>query len=248
MSRFKDHFSVARGYGRYRPGYPDELFDFLAGVAPARGRVWDCGTGAGQSARGSRRRFRRVLATDPSLRQLARAGGSRNGLLFAAARAEAAPLAGGSVDLVTVGQALHWFDLDRFYAEVRRVVRPGGVVAAWSYALFRAGPEVDRVVDRFHDETVARFWPPERRIVDRRYAGLPFPFARLEVPPLDMRARWDLDQVLGYLDTWSAVNRYRRATGADPLPLVRRELAAAWGDGARTVRFPLTLLAGRIEG
>lgn len=248
MKRFKDQFSVARGYGRCRPGYPDELFDFLAGAAPGGDVAWDCGTGAGQSARGLRGRFARVVATDPSLRQLARAVGSGGGLLLAGGRAEAAPLGDGSVDLVTVGQALHWFELGRFFREVRRVARPGSVLAAWSYALFRAGPEVDRVVGRFHDETVAEFWPPERRHVDGRYADLPFPFARLEVPALDMRARWDLERALGYLDTWSAVHRYRRATGSDPLELVRADLAAAWGAGERTVRFPLTVLAGRIGG
>ncbi len=245
MTTFKDHFSDARGYGRFRPGYPDELFAFLARVAPAREAVWDCGTGSGQAARGSRGRFTRVVATDPSLRQLARAHGAGHGLFFAAARAERAPLADTSVDLVTVGQALHWFDLESFYAEVRRVTRPGGLIAAWTYALFRTEPDVDRVIDALHDGTVDAFWPPERRHVDGRYAELPFPFERIETPSFDMRARWRLDQVMGYLDTWSAVNRYRRDTGADPLPAVRRELAPLWGDEQRVVRFPLTVLVGR---
>lgn len=247
VTTFKDHFSVARGYGRYRPGYPDALFDFLAAAAPGHRLALDCGTGSGQAARGLEGRFDRVAATDPSLRQLGRARRARRGQspLFFAARAESAPLADLSVDLVTVGQALHWFDLDVFYAEVRRVVRPGGVVAAWSYALFRAGNDVDRVVDALHDGTVEAFWPPERRFVDGRYADLPFPFERLATPRLDMTASWDLDEVMGYLDTWSAVHRYRRETGADPLPAVRRELAPMWG-GKRTVRFPLTVLAGRV--
>ena len=248
MNTFKDHFSVAGGYDRYRPGYPAALFGFLADAAPASRLVWDCGTGSGQAARGLRVCFERVLATDPSLCQLARARAGSRGLFCTAGRAERAPLADASIDLVTVGQALHWFDLDAFYAEVRRVTRPAGVLAAWTYSLFRAGTEVDAVIDRFHDVTMAPFWPPERRHVDGRYAEVPFPFERLETPVFEMTARWDLDAVMGYLGTWSAVNRYRRERGRDPLPAVRRDLMELWGEGSRTIRFPLTVFAGRVSG
>lgn len=246
---FKDHFSGhADRYEAYRPSYPDAMGEYLAAVAPGRDLAWDCATGNGQAAASLARHFRAVVATDSSAKQLAQAR-RHESIAYAVAHAERAPLPAGSIDLVTVAQALHWFDLSRFYAEVRRVCRPGGLCAAWCYGLHAIDPRVDAVVHRLYGEILGEFWPPERHLVEQQYRTLPFPFAALEAPRFEMGARWDLARLLGYLNTWSSAQRYRARHGSDPLDLVRRDLEAAWGDPARErdVVWPLTLRLGRVD-
>ncbi len=243
---FPDHFSaLAGGYARHRPGYPPALFDWLAAVAPAREWAWDVATGNGQAAVALAQRFVEVVATDASIAQLARAR-SAPGLRYAAAASEVCPLLDEFFDLVTIGQALHWFDLERFWPEVRRVLRPRGVVAAWTYDVVEIAPEVDRVLVWFNRELVARCWPPERRHVETGYRDLRFPFVSLHSPAFAMEVEWTLGDLLGYLSTWSAVGRYRVILGEDPLEQLRSPLAAAWGsEERRRLRWPLTVLAGR---
>lgn len=245
---FQDHFSgVSRAYARYRPDYPAELFDRLCAAAPGRRLAWDAATGTGQVAVALADRFARVVASDAAPAQLAHARRAPR-TSYVAATCEEVPIAPSTVDLVTVGQALHWLARDRFYAEVRRILRPGGVLAAWCYGFFEVDREVDAIVRRFYAETVGAYWPPERRLIERGYRDLPFPFEPVPVPPLTMSAAWDLERVLGYLGTWSAVDRYRRERGTDPVAALRPELAAVWPPGEeRLVRWPLSLLAGRHE-
>ena len=247
MSRPGDHFSrQSAGYARYRPTYPDDLFEWIATHAPARDRVWDCATGGGQAAGGLRPHFAEVVATDLSPNQIAHAV-PLPGVTYHVAPAERSRLADRSVDAVTVGQALHWFDVAAFATEARRVLRPGGLVVAWCYELFSSTPAVDAVVDRLYREVVGPYWPPERRFVEDGYLSLPFPFDRIATPALAMTARWDLAHVVGFLGTWSAVQRYRDDRGSDPLDVVRDDLVHAWADpGARReLRWPLGILAGR---
>lgn len=242
-----DHFSrQAALYRRFRPVYPESFLAWVAGLAPDRELAWDVGTGNGQAAAGLSGHFRRVVASDLSLRQLAEAEG-QPGLAYVLATAEDGPLASGRVDLVTVAQALHWFELERFWAEVRRVLRPGGAVVAWCYERADIGPAIDLAFRRFHDETMAAYWPARRVHVMTGYRDLSFPFSPIETPSFALSARWDLDHLLGYVASWSAVDRCRRATGADPLPAFERELAALWGapEQVREIRWPLTVLAGR---
>ena len=258
MAAFRDHFSGhAEDYARWRPSYPEELYAWLATLT-ATGRVWDCATGNGQAAVALARRFERVVATDASLDQLARteargAGsgskGPRGRVSYLCAEATRSGLAAGSVDLVTVAQALHWFDLEPFHAEVRRVVRPGGAIAAWTYDLLRVGPEIDRAVSRFHDVTVGEDWPDERRHVDGRYAEIELDFEPIAPPPFRMRREWDLPQLLAYVGTWSAVRRFESRSGRDPLPELAAALEPVWGppERRREVRWHLTVLAGRAE-
>jgi ubiquinone/menaquinone biosynthesis C-methylase UbiE len=246
MSRhlFDDH---AQAYARTRPTYPDRLFDHLAALAPARDAVWDCGTGSGQAAVSLARRFATVVATDISRAQIAHAArGPR--LHPVVAGAEQAPLRARSVDLVTVSAALHWFDRPRFYAEARRVARPGGVIAAWSYFHTRIAPELDPVIQRYADQTVAEFWIPQFDLNRRRYQGVDFPFERLPWPELEAEARMRLDDLLDFMRTWSASQAWQRAHGSDPVEQVREELARAWGDPAteRPVRWPLHGAIGRV--
>lgn len=165
------------------------------------------------------------------------------------ALAEDSGLETGTVDLITVAQALHWFDLPRFYDEASRVLVPGGVIAAWSYQLASVDPEVDRVIRHLHGDVVGAYWPPERALVERGYAGLPFPFAEISPPAFLMEETWDLTQLVGYLGTWSAVQRYREKTRSDPIERIRPDLEQAWGDPQRprVIRWPLHLRAGRKE-
>ena len=247
MPRFADHFSArAAGYARFRPRYPDALLAWLAERAPARERAWDCAAGNGQASDALAGHFDLVVATEPSAAQVA-AREPHARVRWVRATAEAVPLADRSVDLATVAQALHWLDRDAFYAEARRVLRPGGVLAVWSYGLLTVTPAVDAVVRELHEPVLGDYWPAGRWWVDAGYASLDFPFAELSPPPFAMQAGWTLPDLLGYLDTWSAARAYRERHGADPLDLVRDRLRDAWGgDERRTVRWPLAIRAGRV--
>ena len=246
QAAFADHFSSAScDYARYRPGYPDALFDWLVERAPARRRAWDCATGSGQAALPLAARFAHVVASDASREQVA-AAAPHAGVSYLCARAESSALADGSVDVVTVAQALHWFATDAFFDEARRVLVPGGLLAAWSYGLLRVDAEVDAVVDTLYRDVLGAYWPPERAHVDRGYRDLPFPLDEVAAPALHLEVTWTLADLAGYLGTWSATQRYRRATGADPVDTVRAELTSRWGDPsrARVVRWPLVVRAG----
>jgi SAM-dependent methyltransferase len=242
-AEFKDHFSRdAAAYAEYRPRYPDELFVWLAAQAPSRRLAWDAGTGNGQAAVALAEYFSRVVATDPSEEQLAEAP-ARPKLEYRQAAEEAA-LPDASVDLVTVAQALHWFDRPRFWAEARRVLRPRGVIAVWCYQPQRVSPEIDRLIHRFYHDTVGPWWPPDRKLVEQGYRTIEFPFREITPPEFSMSAEWTLEQQLGYVGTWSAVSRMREATGQDPVGELRPELDQAWGDGRRLVVWPLSVRAG----
>ena len=246
-SLFPDHFSGhASDYAQFRPDYPPALFDFLASVVPARRRAWDCATGNGQAAVPLAGRFEAVVATDASARQVEEAKRHPR-VLYAVAGAEAAPLATGSVDLVTVAQALHWFDRPRFWLEADRVLVAGGVVAVWYYDLFQVSPEVDGVVDRFYREIVGPYWPPERALVEAGYHALEFPFEEIEAPVVPMEKSWTLGDLVGYVRTWSATRRYIAARGDDPLSQIAAGLLGAWGDPGkpRVVRWDLRPRVGR---
>jgi SAM-dependent methyltransferase len=242
---FKDHFSAhAAAYAAARPTYPRALFARLAAAAPGRALAWDAGTGNGQAAVALAAHFARVHATDASAPQVANAAPHPR-VAYAVAPAEASGLPDASCDLVTVAQALHWFDLPRFWAEARRVLRPGGVFAAWSYARLHATGRVGAVVDAL-DAEVGPWWPPERAMVDDAYASIALPFAPLAVEAPPMRARWTRGALLAYLRTWSAVRRCQADTGRDPVAAVEGPLAEAWGRAERrTVTWPLTVRAGR---
>lgn len=244
---FKDHFSrQAPDYARYRPNYPAGLFAWLAGIAPSRGTAWDCGTGSGQAAVGLAEHFERVLATDPSRKQLEHAEPHPR-VDYRVASAEVSLLDTASIDLVTVAQAIHWFDLEKFYAEARRVLKPRGVIAAWTYTLLDVEAGIDELLTDFYRNVVGPFWPPERRMVDDRYRSLPFPFEPIEPPAFEIRTEWSRDDLLGYLGTWSATQAYMKAKGVDPLVEFSRRLAVLWPtpDMKKLLRWPLHLRVGR---
>jgi SAM-dependent methyltransferase len=244
--RFADHFSVvSEVYARFRPRYPEALFYWLAEVAPGRRLAWDCATGNGQAAIGLAGHFARVVATDASAAQIEVATPSPR-IEYRIAPAEASGLPEQSCDLVAVAQALHWFDRPAFFAEARRVLVPGGVLAIWGYLRLRTGEvALDRELDRFHEEVVGPYWPPGRELIENGYRDVDFPFEALVAPPFAIAASLSLDALAGYFDSWSATDRYRRAVGSDPVPEFVAGLASAWG-AERPVRWPIALRAGRV--
>jgi SAM-dependent methyltransferase len=245
---FKDHFSgVSAGYQAFRPGYPPALFEWLAGVAPRRGRAVDLGCGTGQASVGLAPHFDEVIGLDPSAEQVARAEPHPK-VRYRVAPAEATGLPDRSADLIAAGQAFHWFDHPRLQPELARIAAPGAVFAAFTYDLCRVAGPVDAVVDRLYHGLLGPYWPPERAHVDAGYLTLPFPWPELAAPTLGLEEPWTLERFLGYLGTWSGVSAYRRATGRDPLAELADSLRAAWGSNGepRVVRWNLAIRAGRV--
>jgi SAM-dependent methyltransferase len=244
---FSDHFSgLSAAYAIHRPGYPDMLFDLLAELPQRRMRVWDCATGSGQAAIGLARTFDRVIATDASAAQV-QAAAAHPRVCYGVAQAEAVPFRSRAFDLITVAQALHWLELPVFYAEARRLLAPGGALAVWTYGRQRVdGGLIDAVVDHYYDQVVGPYWPPERRWVESGYRTLRFPFAEVPLVSPPMTVSWTLDELLGYIGTWSATARCRSATGVDPVPELAERLAALWGErtARRRVEWPLSIRAG----
>jgi SAM-dependent methyltransferase len=245
---FRDHFSGhATGYAAARPHYPDALFDWLAAQCERRTMAWDAGCGNGQASVALAKHFESVYASDPSSEQIA-AAEPHPRVRYAVEPAEQCALPDASADMVAVAQAMHWFDVPRFQTEARRVLVPGGVFAAWTYAQSRVTPAVDVVFDRFHDALLDGYWPAGREHVIDGYRNLPFAFTRCPVvPAFEMRCDWTLPQYLAYLRSWSASQRYAKAIGKDAVAMIEADITVAWGDPeqVRVVVWPLTLHVGR---
>jgi SAM-dependent methyltransferase len=244
MQSFQDHFSAhASDYARFRPVYPRHLYEAIRGLAKG-GTVWDAGCGNGQASLGLADFFERVIATDPSAEQVTQAS-SHPRVEYRVEPAEAPTLKDGEADAVTVFQALHWFDLDRFHDAVRRVAKPGSPVLAFMYDSARIAPAIDAVLDQLYRVKLGAFWPGDRRHIDSHYKTIPWHFEALEFPVLTMEMHWSLDDMIGYLSTWSAQRRSLAAGEPDLLPGLRDDLKALWPE-PRTVSWTLHRLAGRV--
>jgi|CXWL01.1.fsa_nt_gi SAM-dependent methyltransferase len=262
QAQFHDHFSErAPGYAIYRPTYPRELVDYLSdltigasaqsSISPGeiliRGTAWEAGCGSGQLTHVLAERFERVIATDASADQIAQARPHPRAE-YRVARADASGLPDHAADLAIAAQAAHWFDLDAYYAEVRRVVRPGGFVALVVYGIHVTDdPHIDRIVKHFYGQILGPFWPPQRRFVEEGYQTMPFPFDEISSPRFEMRAEWTLAEMLGYVQTWSAVGALARTKGRAEIDAFREEVSIAWGNSQtkRTIRWPLSMRLGR---
>lgn len=248
MAEFKDHFSTGSArYAAHRPTYPRALAAWLASASPDRAVAWDAACGTGQLSVLLGDQFETVVATDASAEQIRNAKPHPH-VHYRTEPAEASTLEGHSADLITVAQAAHWLDLHRFYAEVRRVAGRGALLALITYERTRIDADVDAIVARFYETDLDGFWPPERRHVETEYRDLPFPFRKIAAPQFALTAEWDVDSMLGYVETWSAVKALHLAKESERLDRFRRELRTAWGAGQRTVRWPVTVIAGTVEG
>jgi len=245
---FHDHFSpVAVKYASFRPDYPQALFDYLAGECRQHELVWDCACGSGQASVPLAAHFAQVIATDASAEQLA-AARPHPRVSYRHAPAEASDLGTASADLITVAQALHWFNVERFYAEATRVLKPGGLLAVWTYgAVHVEDPDAQALLQTYSEETVGPYWPPERRFVDSGYSTLPFPFAELEAPEFDIEQHWDRTRLTGYLRTWSSTSRFVAKHHVDPVIQVEEELTGYWPHAAeeRRIAWPISMRLGR---
>ena len=249
MAARRDNRFFGQNAGAYqaaRPDYPDALFDWLAHIAPARELAWDCGTGTGQAARKLAQAFKHVRATDADPRQLAQAAPAPN-IAYAHFSAEDAIDLDAQVDLITCACSAHWFDLDHFYAQARKALKPAGVLALWTYDWpWTTSPAVDAILEKLKTQILGAYWGPESVYYFGRYKNLPFPFTEIEPPEFYVKVARTSDELLDFLDTWSAPAKYKNATGLDPLALVREELAVAWRAEMRApVRVPLHMRVGR---
>lgn len=246
---FKDYFSrQSADYARFRPRYPVEMIQYLSELVDERKAAWDCATGNGQVATVLARYFERVYATDGSQAQIDNAEPNETVEYFVSV-AESTPFPPESIDLITVAQAFHWFDADRFFREAKRVLKPNGIIALWSYAFFHL-PDADErlkaTLQTFYD-TIEPFWPPERQIVMDGYRSIPFPFEEIEIPPFAMSIEWTAEQAIGYLCTWSGFQRYLDRHGDAEIGKILERLEEDWGDRQR-VYWPLHLRWGRYSG
>jgi SAM-dependent methyltransferase len=245
--RFEDHFSKqSQQYAQYRPRYPDEIYAYLASLSAGHSLAWDCGTGNGQAAVGLAKYFDKVHATDASAEQISLAY-PHDKVEYRVESAEHVSLNHASVDLVTVAVAIHWFNFDKFYREVRRVLKPDGILAAWTYSFTEISPEIDQLIRQYYYEVVGQYWPERIRYLENRYETLPFPFEEIIPPSFVIEVNWNLNQYAGFLDSWSATQRYKAQKGHHPLGGIWDALLTAWGDEdeERLVRWPLHFRIGR---
>ncbi len=241
----KDLFSSAsENYVKFRPGYPPELYKFLRKICGQKTRAWDCGTGNGQVAGELADFFAEVKATDISENQLSQAIQKSN-ISYSLQPAEKTGFPNGFFDLVTVAQAIHWFDFEAFYAEVKRVLKPGGYIAVIGYELFRSNPQTNKIIDHFYRETVGPFWYPERKYLEEKYQTIPFPFEEVNTPEFSAKETWSRERLLGYLNTWSSVKNYERQKGENPVALIEEELQQSFGERGE-VEIPILFRLGKL--
>jgi SAM-dependent methyltransferase len=244
----KDNFSAhSKRYAAFRPAYPGALAEWMCTLVKDTGNAWDCGTGNGQMAGLLAERFKKVYATDISSNQLSQAVKKKN-IFYLKTRAEKTSFPSDYFSLITVAQAIHWFDFDEFYREAHRTSKPGGILAVTGYSLFNTDRESDRIIRKFYDEQTGPFWDPERRYIDEDYKTIPFPFTEIPAPSFKMEFQWDLNQLTGFIQTWSGVQHFIKAKGYDPVPELHAKLSAIWKkDEKKTVTFPVLLRVGKIK-
>ena len=244
---FKDHFSIqSSDYQKFRPVYPDKLYHHLARISPGNDCAWDCATGNGQAAVGLSRYFKQVIATDASSNQLAHAMKAPN-IHYQLAAAERVQITDKSIDLITVAQALHWFDIDAFYAVAKCALKNEGIIAIWSYNLLSVSSDIDQIINHLYADILGQYWPAERHLIESAYRDIPFPFQRINCPEFTMHTQWNLHHLTGYLQTWSAVQNYIAAHKMNPVHTILPGLISAWGntDNLKIITWPLHLQIGQ---
>jgi len=250
MKYNKDLFSAnSKGYKKYRPSYPEELFEFLASISSSKEKAWDCGCGSGQASIELSKYFKQIVATDISSAQIKDAEKGKN-IEYEVRPAEDSGLDSSSIDLVLCAQSLHWFSLEGFYSEIRRVLKPGGIIAVCTYNLFRINKEIDELIDKFYWDIIYNYWPKERKHIENAYNDLEFPFEILDCPEFSMKASWSIEQLIGYLNTWSGVLNYTELEAFNPMEFIEEELLQIWNKDSsklKNIVWPLTVKVGRIN-
>lgn len=244
----KDLFSNhSRIYASFRPTYPDDLYNFIYDLLREKNNAWDCGTGNGQVAHALAKNFTSVYATDLSREQIGHAIRAPN-IFYSVGPAEKTSFGDSFFDLITVGQALHWFNIDAFYSEVKRTGKPGSVLAVWGYSLPRVSPEIDKLLLRFYHETTGPYWDPARRLVEEEYLNVYFPFDPVPAPGFTINVIWTPEHLAGYITSWSATQKFISKNQFDPVPEFISSLGSLWKAGeAKPVSLPVFMKAGRIN-
>ena len=237
--------SHSKQYATFRPTYPKGLYDFVFKHVKKFETAWDCGTGNGQVARDLSPKFKKVQATDISANQLANAYQAEN--IFYSAAGEETIFPDRQFDLITVAQAIHWFDISKFYTEVSRVAREDAILAIWGYSLLSINPEIDTILKHFYTEIVGTYWDKERKLIDEQYKTIPFPYDELQTPEFKFSLTWTLEEFRGYISTWSAVQKYIRANKIDPVDNFIKQILPFWKSPKLTVSFPLFLRLGKVS-
>lgn len=243
-SDFKDYFSGQSGqYAKNRPTYPASLIDFIVSHVSAYETAWDCATGNGQVALALAGHFKSVIATDASKEQLEQAI-PHPSIQYIQSRAESTSIASSSIDLITVATALHWFNFNSFFKEVDRVIKQEGFFAAWGYGSVSVNYEIDPYIHDFYRNLIGPYWPAERIFMDQHYDTIPFPFPLIETPPFKMEQSWSVDRFLGYVESWSACQNYRKTHGKSPISYLRHNLVPLWKQEKMTISWQLFLKCG----
>lgn len=247
---FEDLFSTqSAAYVKYRPTYPIMLFEYLAGLVDSHETAWDCGTGNGQAALSLVEYFERVVATDASPAQIKNAIPHPK-ITYAVASAEHSTLPPLSIDLISVAQALHWFDLDRFYAEAQRVLKPRGVIAVYGYHFSQIKDTIDQLILTYAKETLEGCWGMNIERLWNNYQDIPFPFEPVATPSFGIETAWDMIELFGFLRSWSATQTYLDRFNRSPLEPLWAAMQPLWGDPdrKRKVRWTLVVKVGRQIG
>ncbi len=247
MEAFKDNFSQqSHLYVKYRPYYPTELYAYLSSLTDQHALAWDCGTGNGQAAMGLTDFYNQIIATDPSEQQIKNAF-PHDKIKYRIEKAENNSIKSSTIDLVTIANALHWLDFEAFYEEVRRALKPNGIIAAWAYGVPTISREIDDVVNHFHYQTLGTYWLPENKLVEEEYTTIPFPFQQIQGPDFSYRKVSTLPDLIGYFNTWSATQRFINKNKFHPTDQLFNELLPIWGaaETERVVCWKLILKVGR---
>ena len=243
----KDNFSTqADVYAKYRPQYPDTLFEYIMSFVKEKNLAWDCGTGNGQTAKELSKYFDKVYATDISSKQIEHAAKKSN-INYVVEPAEKTSLKNNTVDLVTVSQALHWFNFEKFYAEVKRVAKPTAVIAVWTYSLLQTDPVTDTLIHDYHFKTLEKYWDEERKYVDDGYKTIPFPFKKIDNPEFFIELNWNTEDLEGYFNTWSALQKFIKVNNYNPVPDLMKEIKLNWlATEYRKIIFPIHIKLGYV--
>jgi len=240
-NHMKDNFSDNTGnYARFRPRYPQELIDHLLTFVPDIRAAWDCGTGNGQLAGMLAPFFKEIYATDISMEQM-REGDRSPNIWYSIQPAEKASFNDNQFDLITIAQAIHWFQFKDFYREAKRTLVDGGIIAVIGYGLIQTTGPLQKIIDHFYRNTIGPYWDAERRYIDEGYQTIPFPFHEIPMPVFRMEYEWTSAQLTGYLNTWSAVKHYIKQTGKNPVASIEDAIIQCF-QNAETLSFSFPLL------